>query len=166
MRFRSGEGSTRVVLDPRLSETASTELPAKPAPRVLLAEDNRDLHQVFASQLALLGLEVVGVTNGLDAVNLALAAHRGGYPFDLILMDLEMPVLDGYEATRMIREGGFVGPILALSAHSTDDYRQDSLRIGCNDCFCKPIDWNQLAVLVRKHLPGHALPDLPKLPDD
>ena len=166
MKFRSGEGSTRVVLDSRFSCSASAESSTERAPRVLLAEDNRDLHRVFVSQLTLLGLEVVGVTNGLDAVDLALDAHRGGHPFGLILMDLEMPVIDGYEATRRIRDGGFSGPILALSAHSTDDYRQDSLRMGCNDCFCKPVDWNQLAALVRKYLPAHALPDLPMLLDD
>ena len=89
-----------------------------------------------------------------------------GHPFDLVLMDLEMPLVDGYEATRRIREGGFPGPILALSGHSTDDYRQDSLKMGCNDCLRKPIDWNQLAALVRKYLPDHALPDLPMPPKD
>jgi CheY-like chemotaxis protein len=159
MKFRSGEGSTRVVLDPRFPASGSTELLAEPPPRVLLAEDNRDLQHVFAGQLTLLGLEVIGVTNGRDAVDLILAAHRGGHPFDLVLMDLEMPILDGYEATRRIRDGGFPGPILALSAHSTDDYRLASLTMGCTDCLCKPLDWNQLVALIRKYLPGHVLPD-------
>jgi CheY-like chemotaxis protein len=77
----------------------------------LLAEDNRDLQQILARQFTLLGLEVVGVTNGRDAVELALAAHGVGNPFDLIVMDLEMPIVDGYEATRRIRDGGFTGPI-------------------------------------------------------
>ncbi len=133
---------------------------------MLLAEDHRDLQQVFARQLTLLGLEVVGVTNGRDAIDLALAAHRGGHPFALVLMDLEMPIIDGYEAICRIRDGGFPGPILALSAHSTDDYRQDSLKMGCNDCLRKPVNWNQLAALIRKYLPDHVLPDLPMLPDD
>jgi CheY-like chemotaxis protein len=121
----------------------------------LLAEDNRDLQRIFARQLTLLGLEVLAVTNGRDAVDLTLAAYAAGNPFDLVLMDLEMPIIDGYEATRRIRGGGFVGPILALSAHSTDDNRLDCLKMGCNDCLCKPIDWSQLAELIRKFVPGH-----------
>ena len=56
-------------------------------PRVLVAEDNHDLLQIFARQLTLLGLEVVGVSNGLDAVERALATYQAGNPFDLVLMD-------------------------------------------------------------------------------
>lgn len=123
-------------------------------PRVLVAEDNSDLQQIFARQLTLLGLEVVGVGNGRDAVDLALAAHDATNPFDLILMDLEMPIVDGYEATRRIRDGGFSGPILALSGYSSDDYRLDSIKMGCNDCISKPVDWTQLADLIRRFVPG------------
>ena len=124
-------------------------------PRVLVAEDNFDLQQIFARQLTLLGLEVVGVGNGRDAVELALAAYQAGNPFDLVLMDLEMPIVDGYEATRRIRDGGFSGPILALSAHSGDDYRLVCIKMGCHDCVCKPIDWIQLADLIRRFVPGY-----------
>jgi len=136
---------------PRPEEISlALELP----PCVLVAEDNCDLQQICARQLTLLGLEVVGVSNGRDAVDLALAAYQAGNPFDLVLMDLEMPIVDGYEATRRIRDGGFSGPILALSAHSSDDYRLDSIKMGCNDCICKPIDWSQLADLIRRFVPG------------
>jgi CheY-like chemotaxis protein len=134
-------------------KTASSAFPL----RILLAEDNHDLQQIFAHQLTMLGLEVVGVSNGRDAVDLALAALSAGNPFDLILMDLEMPIVDGYEATRLLRDGGFAGPILALSAHSTDDNRMDCIALGCNDCLCKPIDWTCFAALIRRFLPR--LPD-------
>ena len=98
---------------PRPEEVGlAPELP----PRVLVAEDNFDLQRILARQLTLLGLEVVEAGNGRDAVDLALAACQAGNPFDLVLMDLEMPIVDGYEATRRIRAGGFSGPILALSA--------------------------------------------------
>jgi CheY-like chemotaxis protein len=148
---------------PRLEEAGvAPELP----PRVLLAEDNSDLQPIFARQLSLLGLNVVGVGNGRDAVGLALAAHQAGNPFDLILMDLEMPIVDGYEATRRIRAGGFNGPILALSAHSSDDYRLDSIKLGCNDCICKPVDWIQLADLIRRFVPGYNAPGPIFIPDD
>ncbi len=81
-------------------------------PRALVADDNSDLQAIFSRQLNLLGFEVVGVGNGRDAVDLALAACQAGNAFDLILMDLEMPIIDGYEATRRIRAGGYSGPIL------------------------------------------------------
>jgi len=136
------------------------------SPRVLVAEDNSDLRQIYARQLTLLGLEVVGVGNGRDAVDLALAAHQAGNPFDLILMDLEMPIVDGYEATRRIRDGGFTGPILALSGYSSDDYRLDSIKMGCNDCLCKPIDWIQLADLIRRFVPDCNAPEPILLPDN
>ena len=121
--------------------------------RVLLAEDNRDLMQIFARQLNMLGLEVLGVSNGRDAVELTLAALAAGNPFDLVLMDLEMPIIDGYEATRRLRGGGFSGPIVALTAHSTDDNRLECLELGCDDCLCKPIDWNRLGGVIRQFIP-------------
>jgi CheY-like chemotaxis protein len=134
--------------------------------RVLVAEDNEDLLLVFARQLTLLGLEVIGVGNGRDAVDLALAAYQAENPFDLILMDLEMPIIDGYEATRRIRDGGFSGPILALSGYSSDDYRLDCINMGCNDCICKPIDWSQLADLIRRFVPGSNTPGSILIPDN
>ena len=109
--------------------------------------------QIFARQLNMLGLEVLGVSNGRDAVELTLAALAAGNPFDLVLMDLEMPIIDGYEATRRLRGGGFSGPIVALTAHSTDDNRLECLELGCDDCLCKPIDWNRLGEVIRQFLP-------------
>jgi CheY-like chemotaxis protein len=119
----------------------------------LLAEDNRDLLQICARQLNRLGLEVLGVANGRDAAELALAALAAGNPFDLVLMDLEMPIVDGYEATRQLRAGGFSGPIVALTGHSTDDHRLDCLEMGCDDYVCKPIDWDYLGGLIRRYVP-------------
>jgi CheY-like chemotaxis protein len=147
-------------LESSISTAASPQLEGPdrvPRSRVLLADDNRDLQLIFASQLVLLGLEVVGVSNGRDAVDLALSALRAGNPFDLILLDLEMPVLDGYQAATQLRDGGYSGPILALTAHSGDESRLDCLKLGCDDCLCKPFDSSQLRELIRKFLPGVSL---------
>ncbi len=149
-----------------ISALEEVEMAAEMLPRVLLAEDNRDLQLIFARQLNLLGLDVIAVGNGLDAVELVLAACQAGNPFDLVLMDLEMPIVDGYEATRRLRDGGFRGPILALSGHSSDDLLLDCLRLGCNDCICKPVDWIQLAELIRKYVPGCKAPVPILIPDD
>ena len=144
----------RSSLTPWSPQPSVIGLPAQRPKRVLVAEDNRDLQNVFARQLTLLGLEVVGVANGRDAVELTLAALAAGHSFDLVLMDLEMPILDGYEAIRQLRDGGFSRPILALSAHSSDDHRLDCITLGCDDCLCKPFDWSQLARLIGEYLPG------------
>ncbi len=166
MASQDEEGSRPVLSESRRSHPVEVPLVPELPPRVLVAEDNSDLQPIFARQLSLLGLEVVGVGNGRDAVDLALAAHEVGNPFDLILMDLEMPIVDGYEATRRIRAGGFRGPILALSAHSSDDYRLASLEMGCDDCICKPIDWIQLADLIRRFVPGCSAPGPILIPDN
>lgn len=137
---------------PAVPSPQDAGLADRSAPRVLLADDNRDLHPIFRRQLNLLGLEVVGVTNGREAALLAQAALAAEKPFDLILMDMEMPIIDGYEATRRIRDSGFSGPIFALSAHSADDYRQECIKLGCNDCITKPIDWSLLTLLIRTHV--------------
>jgi CheY-like chemotaxis protein len=134
-------------------------------PRALVADDNSDLQAIFSRQLNLLGFEVVGVGNGRDAVDLALAACQAGNAFDLILMDLEMPIIDGYEATRRIRAGGYSGPILALSAHSSDDHVLDCIKMGCNGCICKPIEWVQLAHLIHRFVPGRSAPGPIVIPD-
>ena len=130
-----------------------------------MAEDNSDLQAIFSRQLNLLGFEVVGVSNGRDAVDLALAACQAGNAFDLILMDLEMPIIDGYDATRRIRASGYSGPILGCSAHSSDDHLLDCIKMGCNDCICKPIEWVQLAHLIHRFVPGRSASGPILIPD-
>lgn len=145
----------------RAGESPAADVAPGPTTRVLLAEDNRDLRMILARQLALLGLEVHGVSNGRDAVDHALHARTAGDPFALILMDLEMPVLDGYQAARLLREADLAGPILALTAHAGDEARRDCLRAGYNDCLGKPFSWEQLRDLVQSFLPPAGALDEP-----
>jgi CheY-like chemotaxis protein len=115
--------------------------PAKLACRLLLAEDNRDIQRVIALRLGLAGADVTLASNGQAAVDLALDAQRAGRPFDLILMDMQMPVFDGYEATHLLRSEGFRCPIIALIAYTQAEDRGECLRFGCDDFLSKPIDW-------------------------
>jgi CheY-like chemotaxis protein len=108
--------------------------------RILLVEDGFDNQRLIAHVLRKGGAEVAVAENGQVAVDLALAATPAGSSFDIILMDIQMPVMDGYEATKRLRSAGCVTPIIALTAHSMAEHRQKCLDAGCDDYMTKPFD--------------------------
>jgi two-component system sensor histidine kinase/response regulator len=120
--------------------------------RILLAEDNAVNEKVACRTLEKLGYRVDAVRNGRDAVT---AWETGRY--DLILMDCQMPVLDGYEATREIRSresGGRHTPIVALTAHAMKDDDLKCKAAGMDDYITKPIDRERLDSCLERHLRG------------
>ena len=115
---------------------------------VLLAEDGLDNQRLIRLLLEKAGTEVTTVENGELAVNAAVAAHEAGTPFDIILMDMQMPVLDGYSATRRLRKAGYAGPVVALTANALVGDRTRCLDAGCDDYVPKPIDPHAFTALV------------------
>jgi two-component system, sensor histidine kinase len=120
--------------------------------RILLVEDNDDARNAFFSRLGKIGLKVGTAQNGQEGCELALAAVKEGQPFDWILMDMQMPVVDGFEATRRLRGQGYDRPIIAMTAYAMDQDRRECLHFGCNDHIIKPIDWNELTAMLAEHL--------------
>lgn len=117
--------------------------------RILVAEDSLDMRRLVSVLLAAQGAAVVTADDGAQAVQKAWAAHHAGQPFDLILMDMQMPVVDGYDATRQLRCEGYSGRIVALTAHAMNGEREKCLEAGCDDYLSKPIDSARLSALVR-----------------
>jgi len=127
--------------------------------RVLLVEDGPDNRRLTSYILVKAGAEVALAEDGLDAVEKALAAQPGfgrrrrdvREPFDLILMDMQMPVMDGYEATRRLRQEGYRGPIVALTAHAMRHDRDKCFEAGCDAFVSKPVDRQSLLEIVAKY---------------
>ncbi len=132
--------------------------------RLLLAEDGPDNQRLISFLLRKRGADVTVVGNGQLAVDCATAAMANGEPFDLILMDMQMPILDGYEATTRLRKAGFTGPIVALTAHAMPEDRQRCLDAGCDDYVSKPIVPAQLVTLLASHLRQNPHPAAPSRP--
>ena len=114
--------------------------------KILFAEDNHDLQTFFGHILRSYGAQVSTAIHGQKAIE-AIGQGR----FDIILMDLQMPVLDGFEATKRIRSDGYSGPIMALTADATIEQKEKCLSSGFTSYCTKPMNHEKLATLV-KHL--------------
>jgi CheY-like chemotaxis protein len=112
--------------------------------RVLLAEDNEDIRSLVELLLRRIGLQSVIVSNGLEAVEMALA-----HEFDAVLMDMEMPVMNGHEAVNVLRTRNYNGVILALTAHHEGIEIERAMAAGCDGVVHKPVSLESLRAALR-----------------
>jgi CheY-like chemotaxis protein/HPt (histidine-containing phosphotransfer) domain-containing protein len=120
--------------------------------RLLLAEDGVHNQRVIAFYLQNAGAEVAIADNGQIACDMAREAMAAGKPFDVVLMDMQMPVMDGYTAAATLRSRGWRAPIIALTAHAMSHDRAKCIQAGCTDHVAKPIDRELLIATVARHL--------------
>lgn len=108
--------------------------------RILFAEDGKDNRLLISYLLLKRGANIDLAKNGQEAVSMIIQAAGAGKPYDLVLMDMQMPIMDGYEATRILRAKGYRGPIVALTAHAMSGDSEKCLAVGCDDYISTPID--------------------------
>ena len=119
---------------------------------ILVADDQQDVRLALQYFLELAGSKVSSARNGAEALAMVSQAATLGKPFDAVLLDLQMPIMDGYQTVRLLRSGGFRPPIIAITANAMADDRRKCLDAGFDDHVCKPIDWRLLVETLDRHL--------------
>jgi len=140
---------TQLPISPDSSEQ---QLQPNSRKRLLVADDNEDLLDLFTVVANMEGCDVVTATDGAQAVEKA-SLNRP----DLIFMDLRMPVMDGYEATRRILSTPQLSkiPIIAISAHCEGEWERRARAAGCAECVKKPVHPTQLHDVIERYLGTH-----------
>ena len=117
--------------------------------KILYVEDNEDNVYMLSRRLKRKGFEIVVATDGEMGVEMASSENP-----DLILMDLSLPVMDGWTATKTIKSKDELNniPIIALSAHAMEEHKKRALEAGCNDYDTKPVDIKRLLEKINKQL--------------
>jgi PAS domain S-box-containing protein len=141
----SGRDRDRVAAEQAVEPEPSFEVD------VLIAEDHEVNRELFSIILGRLGCRVVTAEDGVEAVRIGTSRH-----FDIVLMDIFMPRMDGYEATRALRERGFRGPIVAVTASALKGEREKCLEAGMNDILVKPFKKKDLSDLLARILAAPA----------
>jgi len=122
-------------------------------PKILLVEDNEMNRDMLSRRLMRRGYEVEMATDGLEGVTMAVAGT-----YDLVLMDMSLPGIDGWEATRRLRQAPETTtlPIIALTAHAMAGDRERALEAGCSDYDTKPVEFDRLLGKITALLSGGA----------
>jgi signal transduction histidine kinase/CheY-like chemotaxis protein/HPt (histidine-containing phosphotransfer) domain-containing protein len=132
---------------------APVAAPANLSGRVLLADDNADLRELVQAQLAQLGFSSKAVGDGIEAIDAALAE-----PFNVVLLDMDMPFMDGYETVRVLRERGYTGAVVGFTAHQAGSPLERALIEGCDDVVSKPVSFERLRELLAPYASGASRP--------
>lgn len=118
--------------------------------RILVVDDRHDIRYLAQRYLEEAGAKVITAEGGAAALAAIAAADKKDQPFDAVVLDMQMPGMDGYAVARKLRAQGFKAPIIALTAHAMLGDREKCLAAGCDDYLSKPVDRHQLITLVAR----------------
>jgi CheY-like chemotaxis protein len=131
------------------SQSGSAQaVPSLEGRQVLLVEDCPDQGRLYLKFLQMAGAEVTLECTGQSAVD---AVRKSPELFDAVVLDFQMPEMDGLDATKCLRELGYGGAILAVTAHGSEELKQSWFRAGCNDFLEKPLEKEALISTVHRH---------------
>lgn len=163
--FRGGRYSDTTFVIERKGSTnskgsmaASKTLKAAPAAardkcwRGLVVDDAPEFRKSAGRALSVMGGQITTAVHGAEAVEIVRMAAQCGLGFDIVFTDVQMPVMDGIEATRLMRAGGFDGPIVAISGAEDSRIADECLQAGCNEFVRKPVSFEALEQIVLRHL--------------
>ncbi|MEH6660836.1 MAG: ATP-binding protein [Parasphingorhabdus sp.] len=156
---QSVETDKETIVENRLDQPNDQTAPAN-AGKILVVEDNQINQQLIQSVLEKYGHEYVVTQDGLEAIETLEKARNSEHPFGLVLMDIEMPNLDGIETTKQIRAKGLSPgslPIIAMTANAYDQDIQDALAAGMQAHLAKPLDVVKLLALLDEWMPSSAV---------
>ena len=137
-----------VIQNDALSEGAENQINSKVSGlKILIAEDDKESAKLITMAVRKFGNEILKATIGVEAIE----ACRNNPDIDLVLMDIRMPIMDGYEATRQIRQFNKEVVIIAQTAYALTGDREKAIEAGCNDYISKPIKKDELMGLVQKY---------------
>jgi signal transduction histidine kinase/CheY-like chemotaxis protein/HPt (histidine-containing phosphotransfer) domain-containing protein len=143
--------SSKPIKQPEIKQEKSIDL-VKPGTCIILAEDNPINQQIVYELLTKKGFEVTIANNGQEVIDLL---NKGDCNYKLILMDIQMPIMNGREATAIIRKSSFKYkdiPIIAMTAHALEEERKKSISIGMNDFLTKPVQMDNLVSVLAKYV--------------
>ena len=122
--------------------------------RILVADDNEANRRLISLHLRRAGADVVTAGDGQEALDRTSEAIDERRPFDAIIIDMQMPVIDGYDAVRELRARGFTKPIIAVTAYAMSEDRDECLGLGCDEFVSKPIEWDRFLAKLTGLLPA------------
>ena len=120
---------------------------------VLLIDDNMEDAELTRRELKKHNManHIVHLKNGKEALDFIFAVENLNNPPKVVLLDIQMPIIDGYTAASTLRAKGYSKPILAVTAHAMKDEKERCIKAGCDDHISKPVDMNSLIKTVAKH---------------
>jgi PAS domain S-box-containing protein len=154
LTIASGVPAGVPLVEPRQEITSTSNeaaVPRRLACRVLVVDDRNDVRHLAQHFLEEAGAEVLAAANGQEALTQVSRAKEHGQPVDLVLLDMQMPVMDGYETASRLRQRGYEGPIVALTAHAMKGDHERCLEAGCDAYVTKPIDRQRMVEIVARY---------------